>query len=510
MNFSFITNKKIPTIIAFVVCAGAFIYFLFNVWNVIINTLPIEFREGHSMSSTFLMLKGLKPFDVSSYPQYYNSYGIVYNFLMLPFVLVFGKSLVVFRIVNELFWMFTVIIVAFYKSKSFNSWKAVVIVAMYILLHYNTNLSIRPDGLGTFLFVASLVIAYRNNFSDKSVLVAFLLSLVAFYTKPYFILSWYILSCAFLIKNWKKCIFYNVAFHISLIASAWIIIKIFPLYFYETIFAYLGEINEYTTSDISGLYYSWLQLKWTIKDSLPLILLCAPVLCILHNKSLWPILVYVLVSVVFLIPLGTNFGATQTYHSQLFIPLLSLLALEIMPFVNNKEFYSLIASLLLLVTIHRMPLYRCDNLSEWNRITNYTNNSKKILNSPIIAPLLLLDDKDVVDDGVSVFVFFFNSTKVTSVLFGQDSLLLDRKREYVNNINERIKDRYYDCIIITQGYSVISDVDTSFYKKVDSFDISLPTNPPFNIDIYLPKDDSIANYLLKYSDFNDIRECASK
>ena len=58
---------------------------------------------------------------------------------------------------------------------------------LYIQLFANIGILARPDTLGLFLFLCSIIIPWKWNFTYSSLLAGILLSTLAFLTKPYFI-----------------------------------------------------------------------------------------------------------------------------------------------------------------------------------------------------------------------------------------------------------------------------------------------------------------------------------
>lgn len=474
--------RRVLSVCSLVISGIVLILFAVNVWSIILDPFPIEYREGHSLSSTFLLLKGLIPFQLDQYPEYYNSYGIVFNIFVYPFALIFGNTLVLNRVINEIFWILIACLIVFYKNKSIKVSSLVVFCTTYILFHYNTNLSVRPDGLGTLLFVLTVLIPFRNQYNIKSIIISAICSLLAFYTKPYFILGWYIMNVMFLFEsyNWKKIIVYNIIFHICLLVSTVLIFLLMPLYFYETIFAY--------SSSIGDIYYSWLQLKWTIKDSLPILLLCLPcVLYLIASKQLRIVAIGCFTIVLLLLyPLGTNAGATQTYHGQLLIPIMSLLAIETIKQINKYEIYlSLLSSILLINTYFRMHFtesYNNDN--SWVKLCELIDSNENILNSPVIAPIMMEKNKKIYDDGVSGFVYEYEPKDFTTCVFGLDSLILEKKHKYISSIETQIDKGLFDCIILTENDIWLTRIKNDKYILSDSIELYMPIGQQWKLRVY--------------------------
>ena len=478
-----VDGKKIFSYVLMAIYAIWLIWMIVNNAYLISYPYPIEYREGHSLSSTMLMMQGISPYTLDTYPEYYNSYGILFNILMLPFVCLFGPSLVVCRIVNELCVISIILLLLFYKRKS-QRWEIVLaaICNFYIFYHINTNVSIRPDGLGTLLYIASIVIPLRSDFSKKSLIVSAILSVLAFYTKPYFILGWYLVSLVLLFKNWRHFIIANIKFHTLFLLICIGMNKIFPLYFYETIFAYRRSFGS--------MYYSLNQMLMALKRMLPMLFVVG-VGCYMYirKKHIFPwssILIIFASSILLIYPLGTNDGAYLTYHTQLLSSLLLMVA------IDNEDIkcrYDILFQLCLLMfslyAFMKIPMMHRSDETGWTEIESYVSESDKIYNDPGITPLLLLNSKPVTDDGVSVFACDFEYKPLTNCLFGKDSVLLNAKTSYKESIISDFNNSVYDCVIIGENEAEENNRWMSGYKCVDAIDVVFPCNNwPFIYYVY--------------------------
>ena len=450
------------------------IWMLINNAFVISSPFPIEYREGHSISSTYLLLKGISPYTLDTYPEYYNSYGILNNLLVLPFAWIFGNSLILHRVINELCIILAILLVVFYKRKPTN-WSLLLagVCSFYLFYHINTNISVRPDGLGVLLYISSIVVVLRNEFSKKSIFICGILSILAFFTKPYFILGWYLISFVLLFKDWKLFMISNTIFHLLFIITCVGVNVIFPLYFYETIFAY--------SSSVGDMHYSLNQMILSIKRSLPLIVAIGVFISIglwrknYNNiKCIWEWIVIIFaISILLLYPLGTNDGAYLTYHTQLLAPILLAMMIDILKEDSVQSIW--VQTLILLCCVYayvKVPMMHKAKVNGWEKLEKYVDCSENCYNDPGIAPLLIFKDKPVIDDGVSVFVYEFEPRPLTQFLFGKDSLLLEKKNAYINSLEENIREQKYDYAIVLQEQSArFSD-----YELVDSVNIVFPCN----------------------------------
>lgn len=468
-------------LLLFALLLGVILYF---VLPQIFFSYPIEYREGHVMATTSLLLNNERPYTIDSYPYCYNSYGILFSYIVYPFTKIWGNTLIVNRIINALFFVITLLILFFYRKKTqINVMTIAVFICSLFLIFLRTNTSVRPDGLGTFLYTLSIVVAVRNDYSHKSILYASILSILAFYAKPYFVLSWYLVSFVLLLKDWKAFLVYNVWFHLLFLLITAIVNHYYPLYFYETIFAYGNSFNSWS--------YSLDQMRLFLTLASPLLIFVFNrnlIQIVKENKYVISMLCWIILLLLY--PLGLNLGALLTYHSQLLLPLMVLFILEIKYDIKHLlTILSLISIILLFMQIRKIYspyITNCQesDISEWMRLEQHVRDKQQILNSPIIAPILIEQGKTFEDDGVSAFIFGYQQKEITKQMFGLDSLLLEKKSHYINQIKNKIEKQDYDAIILTHLDSHYENlVNPEKYQIKDSCYVNLYCN--FKIMVYI-------------------------
>lgn len=476
--------------------AALFFYFAYTIGNYIINPYFSEFREGHTFSSTYLLEKGIRPFTLETYPEYYNSYGIVFNLVVTPFALLFGNTLILHRIINELFLVGTIAFLAIYQTpRRFTFAHLIIMLTAWWLFNYCTNNSVRPDGLGVFLYTLCIFIPLRRGFDGLGMILSMLCALLAFYTKVYFVGGWYLLSVALLFHSWKKFLVYNVCFHSLLVLSAAAVFQVFPLYFYETIFAYNSSSHNIALLEL--LLYSVKQFCRFSFLALPILLY----ILIPFRKSIFienRLLVFMMLpcALVLFYPLGTNIGANTTYHTHLMLPLLLPLALNAVQKVrceNLRRFAALafiMPNLWLKIPFSAQGGVHWQKVEpEWQKIEQYVNQAHNVLNSDCLSYLLMKQNKELVTDGVSGFVYGYHPSPLTQCLFGLDNEILKRKEQYINRISTGLREKKFDLIIL-------SDIDSKKlramaeaadgYQLIDKIDILQRGIPALQFSVYKP------------------------
>lgn len=473
-----------------------FLQLVATVGAYIVNPHFSEFREGHTFSSTYLLLKGVRPFTLETYPEYYNSYGILFNLVAAPFALLFGNTLILHRILNEVFFTGALAFLALYRrSWRFTFTHLIILVAAWGLLNYGTNNSVRPDGLGVFLYTVCIFLPLRRGFDVPGMLIAMGCALLAFYTKVYFVGCWYLLSVALLVTNWKKCLLYNLVFHALLALSCVVVTRVFPLYFYETVFAYSTSAGNNGSGMGNALLYSAKQFGRFFLGVLPFLLLAfVPFRKDFFREQRLTFLMLIPCALVLFYPLGANDGAFVTYHTHLMLPLLVPLALAGVR-KESPHHLLLVAAMLCIIFqnhalrfTHNIPQCSPD-AAKWEKIENEVANARHVLNSDCISYLLMRQDKPLVTDGVSDFVFGYRPSPVTQALFGRDEQLAEKKEQYADRIRTGIREKQFDLIILSNLDSVLRhfpDADMSGYRLIETIDIKQRSLPHLQFSVYKP------------------------
>lgn len=466
-------NKLINVIIGIVFTV--FLLFLFSKHlNSIFFPFANEYREGHTYSSTVMLLRGENPFSISSYPAFYNSYGILFNIVVLPFAFIFGNSLILHRLISA-FFIFAILFVVFRNSfikREFSVFNLICFVLLYSGLIYGPGGSVRPDNLGVFLFICSIIIPVNNHFDKRSLVLSMLFGLLSFYTKPYYFIGWISISIyMFLFVSYKRALLLNFLFAIFFLLIGFLVSKLFPMYFYEVIFSYTNDAKS------NLIMYSVKQLKHFLYYILPFLPIFMSYLIMRGSlKSILknPYFVISIIIFLFLIyPLGLNLGAFLTYHFQLLLPILCLFLMTF----QDEKFESLKSNqLVLLLAIGFFYLFSTkyigigkskDDIGTWSKMSSYIDTKQNVLVGPLLAPMIMDKNRELYENGVSSYVFLFKSKAITKSIFSLDEKILERKESFITDINSKIKKKYFDAIISSP------DIDRGIYPLIDKSKYSL-------------------------------------
>jgi len=496
MNMFFLKGKSEWLKISFFLLIAWLGCLLYYHLQSVLYPYPVEFREGHQMGTTKLIIDGINPFTIGVYPRYYNSYGFFYSWVVSFFASVFGFTLEVHRIVNALFLflsLFLIYYLSHFQIKKNPVFGLFIILLTYSLLLFRETSVCRPDTLGMFLFLCSIVYPARHKFSMNSLFVTGLLSILAFYTKPYFLIGWIAVSVYLFFYVGKiKTIVANLLFLLLFLLVGWGVYRMYPLYFYEVIFAY-GK------TEVLWLY-SFKQLFCFVFLVFPLLFFLGNILYLRRRQTAYfssqfqdyYVVIMAVVLILLIFPLGVNNGAFLTYYFQLLLPILSIyILIQMGEFAGRIPLFDVKVFImsLLLVLQSGLILYFYTGVSsdlEWKSIDGYLKKKKNVLNSPVVAPLLIKDNKPVYDSGVSDFVSVFNSSPLTMYLFGYDNQILEAKKKYENNIQNQLNEKQFDALVLSSIDGIFySGLNRDGYKLVHTYKVNLFHTSMHPIELYI-------------------------
>src|SRR5690349_14179278 len=197
---------------------GAIASSLWSVYFAVVTiSIPyqIEFREGAAQVMTEFLLHRSNPFRLENQPLAMNNYGLGYNLVVVPFAALFGNTLTVHRWVSFVFIILSALAGFFVVHKIRGELPSAFACAAFILIGLTARGGIGafPSAMGTFLFMAAVLLPFLRAFDSLSLIVSILVSIAAFYSKAYFVLGFGVVaSYLFLFLSRKKGLLYGVLF----------------------------------------------------------------------------------------------------------------------------------------------------------------------------------------------------------------------------------------------------------------------------------------------------------
>ncbi|KKU83780.1 hypothetical protein A2973_00605 [Candidatus Gottesmanbacteria bacterium RIFCSPLOWO2_01_FULL_49_10] len=378
---------KIFRIIAF--CIGMLFFVrTFSYHSAIINlNAPQDYREDKQVLFTQRILDNKPIFTASSMPAYTQDYGMLYNYVVAAIAKFSGSSYVLHRIVSALF-MFLCFAWLYKIARKIGGDWLTSFLGILILYHYAAFSQVengpRPDSMGLFLFFVTVFVPWFLNFSYLSLIASIVASIMAFYTKPYFVLGVvyvgaYLLVC----RHIKKAFVFAVSWIILFgLVALWVNWK-YDFYFFNTLIipnnyiSNLGWHLQLQTKDFIVRDFA-LFITSFIAVSATLTAFIQRKKNIAHYPPAYFIICLLVSWIIIIGRMGGNAGAYLTYYNQLITPFMILIAVA---YWRNNRSIVLVAFLvvsifvLLIKTNFTVDVQAINkNRKEWEQYLNtYTS-----------------------------------------------------------------------------------------------------------------------------------------
>jgi hypothetical protein len=523
-SFASLSPIKKIILIAFSLLLSYFgVHLLRYHYLVVTHPYPLEYSEGAMLLTTDMLLHGENPYALENMPVAMNVYGIVYHFVVYPFARLWGATFLVHRAVSAVFILlsciFFFVILRRHGINKLYSLSAVLILYASLLYRY-TSIS-KPDGFGFFLFLLSAFIAYLMQYSTLSLVISVFLGILAFYTKAYFVLPIpYLAFYLFLFVSKKKAILYGMLAFLLLATTALIVNQIFETYFVNTFFNHINvaanDLKQLRAQlEFFSLYNSGILLVLIVYsllfvfDKVPSDSLRNPRLETVKQRPVkwinvfhfdeplfrvnfsFPLYCFIFSFAIFYFKLGRHYGNLMTYAYQLITPffLICAYSLSVQPLrdirlVKRRDIYNyslllpcILISLYLLsssaTSLRNSPEWT--DVRDWQRAEQITRSYKNIMNSRVLASLLLAQDKPLYDTGQTEF-FQYSHYPYEWL----DGLLLSNRElsmqwtAYENSIHLAVEREEFDAVIIapSEHRSYLANLE-KHYTMIDTIELCM-------------------------------------
>lgn len=478
---------------------------------------PIEYREGASQVMTQILLKGENPFSLEQHPLSMNNYGIGYNLVVLPFAKSFGNTLLVHRSVSVFFLFASLLLVAYalWKLKQDPLISILGGLCISIGLAGRGGLGAFPSALGTFLFLSAILLPRLYSFRASSLVVSALLAVMAYYTKPYFVIAFAIVAVyTFTFVSRRKGLFYSLVFPFIFGLLFLVVRYIFKLYFIDTfvsnlfntkqsfghLYDQLLELGiEFSPAILVGLIFLLFNLPSFLLDdfrkstvSRAVILKAdAPLLNIPINYFAFT---FISCFLAFVLVLGPHKGSYMTYSYQLVMPPFILWLCQML---DSKSRISAIAAGLLLLNVVLLEwilipasFLHQRSSAAWLELYDMVNTSQHVANSPVLASAVIEAGRVPTDSGQTEYYYDIQRYP-ENVLFGPDYQTIKHQgKAYALSIQNAVRDHTFDRIFLTDGFVnlIPRAIVDQYYERIDAITIEMPqTHQSWVISVWKPK-----------------------
>jgi len=461
------TSPLLAALLAALLGLAVLYYLAFNLYFI---TLPgaQEGREAAIPITTALLLAGGSPYQLSHLPAIANLYGVVYNGSVLPFAALFGPTYAVHRSAS-LFFLLAGAALIFRILRSANTGPALALAAaaFYYLLNATTYaLAARPDALGELLFLATVSLVTRTPGQSPPSLARLTasatLGLLAFYTKPYFVLGLALAAVAVACQSGiRRAIVYAALAGSLLLITLLLTVHFWPYYLF-TIFT----VNRFNENDSFAQLLSQFFDFTSLHAGLLLALACATVPLFLRRatppapsstaKNLtgprfdpWSLNLLLAALAVILI-LGRHGGSFRAYWVQLITPLLLIVTIRAIAQVRapwrSLGLGCVAFNAVILLTWAR-PNWPIDSAPAWAQWSQLTAGRPLQLVLPTLLDPVGSPGTPVIQDGQTVY--FINAALNTQPA---DSPLHQRVQQYLQNLANLIQQRRFDVIVLPNEF----------------------------------------------------------
>lgn len=424
--------------------------------------IPTEYRDWSGIDLSTALFDQSSPYSFSVGPPFFYVYGLVFPLLAggLSWILHVDIFLVTKLFVCTCI-ILTAVIIAFEVYKfSGQLFPAILGFAAALWTGSATNavFILNPASFG-LLIVLLVLFQIRKSQSLSSILLAALGTVLAFYTKQYFI---YIFAPVFLFlisnSGLKKALIYGLLFLGILILTLVLISYIYPAYFYAAILAQFYAVgggwgharsqlilffNQYWPLIILLLIYLWRRTKKQITYNQG------------ENLYLWVLLVAALC----LIPLGRNTGSFLSYYYQLALPALIIIGLTSLSRLRSTVTRVFFLTVILIFSIFHgellsyRPIYSEQALQRWNFANQIIANTKgpKLISSPILAPIK--GESVLLDNGhTEYYVGLETPSALLDILLPKRHDYFSTFDQYFKGIQSKIAHKDYKLITTTKDF----------------------------------------------------------
>ena len=472
---------------------------LLPVWlRMIVSPAPQEMREGALLWTTIAFLHGHNPYALDTLPGPANVYGPLYPLLVTPLAWLFGPTLFVHRLVNNLAILVAcTLLYRVLRREGASNLTALTGAAInFAGLLYWVGPTTRPDGLGVALLVGAYTVMVPDPTSARRLAGGLALSLLGFATKIYYVLpaltvvAWLLWRTG-LRRGLRAGVITAAALLVATTGLAWLFPAWAPIV--------LGANIDATTYDVHYLLRQ--TLDWMI-FSLPLVvallggLLAAMPLSDrrewLAGVDLWTVALAAGLAAV-LFKMGGHRGAHMTYFFHLVTPPLTVVALRRLdrsPWAQLAVGLAFVAALGL--NAHwfmRDPGRLARAERTFATLASEIDHAAHPTGTGEFAPLLLAAGVDPTESGHTQYFHIVAPPWYLGPFWSSLSTLYAQERQFTQQFYKTLDGRGYDVIVANRrALDLLSPpLLYSRYRDTQHLDIDLPwARQSWPVDVWVP------------------------
>jgi len=517
--------------IAKIIFLAALSYFAIRLvlyhYYLVIFPYASSLREGSMMTSTAALVHGINPFDMSLQPQLMNQYGIIYPLLVWPWAKLFGTTILVHRIVIAIGLLISCLTVFLVLKRMkvpvlLNLWAVLMLYAS--LLYPGTSTpAIDPGAVGMMFFLLTIFIPWFYKYSYPSMTISIICGILGFYTKSYAFLGVpFLLSYIFLFVSRLKSLYYGLILLLLSVISIVLVDRIFPAYFDNCFFSHVNMEHAWASAErlqvqivmyralhmpifiLWGIMIIWFgyqlikEAPWAIlRNKITEIIMSFISMDIRQPMIKWDfsLVLYMAMcsSFVLYVSLGRHSGAMLWYFFQLLSPFLLIGSAWVFGRFNYWPIVCvplLIYNLHILTVDHNYKIFN-KNMPGWSQITMLLSQHQHILNSPLIAPILVEQHKEVIDNGQAEYFGLGGERQGwMKNVFKEDERVSLQLTLFFLNIRNRVENKEFDLIVLQPSLlpSGVADDIRKYYKDEGQLLLYAPQDHrSYAVTVWLPQ-----------------------
>jgi len=447
-------------------------------YQLVTYELPLSYTEPATVTVTGTLAEGGNPHSLQSQPTRISLYPVLGNLIVVPFTYVFGNTLELHRLVSAVFILLTSLLVLPLVRRLTGSvlHAAVAATISYAgFLYYSTPVA-SPNGLGLFLFIASIAVPWLRGFSRGSLAFAILAGVLAFFTKQYFIAGLgYVALYLFLAVSKQSGFLFGLC---SLLATLAVLVPVAassPYFLDNTLFSMgvsvdsissyqvmLRQLRDYSliTYPLIGALLVGMVAHWPGQGrkgggerpaavSVDFTRLDAPLLAARVNYFVLCLLCSL---IIFVFALGKNPGNSLTYLFQLVSPFLLLVIYAYLPKMSRTAILCHLLLVLGMYNAYHMLShdFTVRNKDNWDELRDRISAADDVYVNHIFVAEAMYNGLDIYNNGHTTY---FRSAAQKPEFFRHE-----RKEErisaiwdnYVRDLHGKIAARELDFILLDQ------------------------------------------------------------
>lgn len=460
--------------------------------------IPNEIREGANVALVDFLARGINPYrsltNEAGQPNVYYMYPILNNLIAALIVRVTHMQSGLILLLLNLLWtiavsfLITRICATFVRNRY-------LLVLPFLLGHYcawrYTNCSAFPDTLALFLMTLIMYLCSTRKITGKYAAILSFITTLCFYSKQYAVVVIIPVAVYLWLKEGRKISLSYVGITALLGGvSALLIYLTMPLYFVETLLLVGNSADNHLHWAITQfvkmgkLFFGWylLILVWLIQG--------------IKNKKLEAD--YVMISfwsmAVLLLYFGQNQGAHMSYHLQLWLPAVIVIAVKSLDVIVKRyqdrwqRYLLLCAALMCAVYPYyflHTPQLSAGQKENWGRVYEIAEDGKVLATSQQ-ANFAVVKGEYMYDYGQNQYILRnealdyweqLEQSRLMMTLFPQAMELKAAHEEYRKHILNQMENGEFDILMLvenmgfTRDWPEFMDVRDKRYELIEEIEL---------------------------------------